>query len=113
MMVESDLVAFASGLLSRRLFCFAVTVRGAAAFRPSEHKILFAGDAPAPHKRGEEQQRKKRSGEGSAHDSYLRVPTFGNWRPRSSRAGRYVPLSDEALRLAAELWAKSRQEGQA
>ena len=25
---------------------------------------------------------------------------------------RYVPLSDEALRLAAELWAKSRQEGQ-
>jgi len=26
--------------------------------------------------------------------------------------GRYVPLSDEALQLAAELWAKSRQEGQ-
>jgi predicted nucleic acid-binding protein len=26
--------------------------------------------------------------------------------------GRYVPLSDEALRLAAELWARSRQEGQ-
>jgi predicted nucleic acid-binding protein len=24
---------------------------------------------------------------------------------------RYLPLSDEALRLAAELWAKSRQEG--
>ena len=26
--------------------------------------------------------------------------------------GRYLPLSDEALRLAADLWAKSRQEGQ-
>jgi hypothetical protein len=26
--------------------------------------------------------------------------------------GRYVALSDQALRLAAELWAKSRQEGQ-
>ena len=25
--------------------------------------------------------------------------------------GRYLPLSDEALRLAADLWAKSRQEG--
>ena len=25
--------------------------------------------------------------------------------------GRYVPLSDEALRLAAELWAKSRLQG--
>jgi predicted nucleic acid-binding protein len=26
--------------------------------------------------------------------------------------GRYLPLSDEALRLAAELWAQSRQQGQ-
>jgi len=26
--------------------------------------------------------------------------------------GRYLPLTDEALRLAADLWAKSRQEGQ-
>lgn len=26
--------------------------------------------------------------------------------------GRYLPLSDEALRLAAGLWARSRQEGQ-
>jgi len=26
--------------------------------------------------------------------------------------GRYLPLSDEALRLAAELWAKSRRQGQ-
>jgi hypothetical protein len=26
--------------------------------------------------------------------------------------GRYLPLSDEALRLAAELWAKTRQVGQ-
>jgi len=26
--------------------------------------------------------------------------------------GRYLPLSDQALRLAADLWAKSRQEGQ-
>jgi len=25
--------------------------------------------------------------------------------------GRYLPLSDDALRLAAELWAKARQEG--
>jgi predicted nucleic acid-binding protein len=25
--------------------------------------------------------------------------------------GRYLPLSDEALRLAAELWAKARQQG--
>jgi len=28
-----------------------------------------------------------------------------------SEPGRYLPLTDEALRLAAELWAKSRQEG--
>lgn len=27
-------------------------------------------------------------------------------------AGRYVPLTDEALRLAAELWARARQAGQ-
>ena len=26
--------------------------------------------------------------------------------------GRYLPLSDEALQLAADLWARSRQEGQ-
>ncbi len=30
----------------------------------------------------------------------------------SASAGRYLPLSDEALRLAADLWARSRQEGQ-
>ena len=29
----------------------------------------------------------------------------------NSDAGRYVPLSDGALQLAAELWAKARQEG--
>jgi predicted nucleic acid-binding protein len=29
----------------------------------------------------------------------------------NARAGRYLPLSDEALRLAAELWAKARQGG--
>ena len=29
----------------------------------------------------------------------------------SSTPGRYLPLSDEALRLAAELWAKARQQG--
>jgi predicted nucleic acid-binding protein len=29
----------------------------------------------------------------------------------SATPGRYLPLSDEALRLAADLWAKSRQEG--
>ena len=30
----------------------------------------------------------------------------------SATPGRYLPLSDEALRLAAELWAKAREEGQ-
>ena len=29
----------------------------------------------------------------------------------STTPGRYLPLSDEALRLAAELWAKARQQG--
>jgi len=29
----------------------------------------------------------------------------------SATPSRYLPLSDEALRLAAELWAKARQEG--
>lgn len=29
----------------------------------------------------------------------------------NAAAGRYLPLSDEALRLAAELWAEARQEG--
>ena len=29
----------------------------------------------------------------------------------SATPGRYLPLSDEALRLAAELWAKARQQG--
>jgi predicted nucleic acid-binding protein len=29
----------------------------------------------------------------------------------SASPGRYLPLSDEALWLAAELWAKARQEG--
>ena len=35
-----------------------------------------------------------------------RLDTFINIQP-----GRYVTLSDEALRLAAELWAHSRREG--
>jgi predicted nucleic acid-binding protein len=35
-----------------------------------------------------------------------RLDAFVNATP-----GRYLPLSDEALRLAADLWAKSRQEG--
>ncbi len=35
-----------------------------------------------------------------------RLDAFVNAAP-----GRYLPLSDEALRLAAELWARSRQEG--
>ena len=30
----------------------------------------------------------------------------------AANPGRYLPLSDEALRLAAGLWAKARQEGQ-
>ena len=29
----------------------------------------------------------------------------------NAQAGRYLPLSDDALRLAAELWAQSRREG--
>jgi len=29
----------------------------------------------------------------------------------SATPDRYLPLSDEALRLAAELWAKARQQG--
>ena len=39
--------------------------------------------------------------------SIARLDTFVD-----ARAGRYVPLSDEALRLAADLWAKARQKGQ-
>jgi predicted nucleic acid-binding protein len=35
-----------------------------------------------------------------------RLDAFLNATP-----GRYLPLSDDALRLAAELWAKARQEG--
>ena len=30
----------------------------------------------------------------------------------TTNPGRYLPLSDRALRLAAELWAKARQDGQ-
>jgi hypothetical protein len=44
-----------------------MAVRRAAALRPSEHKILFAGDAPTPDKGREEEQGKKRTGESSAH----------------------------------------------
>ena len=36
----------------------------------------------------------------------VRLDTFASATP-----GRYLPLSDEALRLAAELWAKARQRG--
>lgn len=35
-----------------------------------------------------------------------RLDTFVNATP-----GRYVPMTDDALRFAAELWARSRQEG--
>jgi hypothetical protein len=67
-MIEGDLGALASRvLLSRRLFRFAVTVRRAAAFRTSEHKILLARDAPTPDKGREKEQGKKRTGESSAH----------------------------------------------
>lgn len=38
--------------------------------------------------------------------SAARLEAFANAAP-----GRYLPLSDQALRLAAQLWAKSRQEG--
>ncbi len=67
-MIEGDLGTLASGvLLGGRLFRFAVTVRRAAAFGASEHKILFAGDAPTPHKGREKEQGKKRVGESSTH----------------------------------------------
>jgi len=36
-----------------------------------------------------------------------RLDTFVTATP-----GRYIPLSDEALRLAADLWARARQDGQ-
>ena len=36
----------------------------------------------------------------------VRLETFASATP-----GRYLPLSDEALRFAAELWAKARQRG--
>jgi hypothetical protein len=50
-MVEGDLVAVASRVLfGRRFVRFAVTVRRAATFGASKHKILFAGDAPTPDK---------------------------------------------------------------
>ena len=38
--------------------------------------------------------------------SVARLDAFVN-----AASGRYLPLSDEALRLAAELWARSRQAG--
>ena len=38
--------------------------------------------------------------------SVSRLDAFASRTP-----GRYLPLSDEALRLAAELWAKARQQG--
>jgi hypothetical protein len=67
-MIEGDLVTLASGvLLGGRVFRFAVTDRRAAALGTSEHKILFAGDAPTPNKGSEKEQRKKRVGESSAH----------------------------------------------
>ena len=40
--------------------------------------------------------------------SVSRVDSFTSRTP-----GRYLPLSDEALRLAADLWAKARQRGRA
>ena len=83
-MIEGDLGALASGvLLGGRLFRFAVTVRRAAAFGTSEHKILFARDAPTPNEGSEKEQGKKRVGESSTHPSKvyqslatgLRLPT--------------------------------------
>lgn len=38
--------------------------------------------------------------------SVVRLQAFAAARP-----GRYLPLSDEALQLAADLWAKARQQG--
>jgi hypothetical protein len=51
------------------LFRFTVTVGRAAAFGISEHKILFARDAPTPDKSSEKEQRKKRTAECSTHHS--------------------------------------------
>ena len=67
-MVKCDLSARASGILiSRWCFRFAVAVRRAATFRPSEHKVLFAGDAAPSDKSDEEKQRENRTGESSTH----------------------------------------------
>lgn len=67
LMLESNLFAFARALRLLRFLGLAVTIRVAAAFDARQHEKLFARDATAPHKRGQQQQRKKRTGKGSAH----------------------------------------------
>jgi hypothetical protein len=62
LMLESDLLTFARVLRALRFLRLALTVRAAAAFDARPHEELFARDATAPHKRGQQQQGKKRTG---------------------------------------------------
>ncbi len=55
-MVKRNLFAFAPGVLRGGCFRFAAAVGGAAVFHSRKHKVLFAGDAAAPDRRGEKQQ---------------------------------------------------------
>ena len=67
LMTKRDLFAFGPGLRGRGCFCFAPTIRGAAAFRPGQHEELFAGNATAPDKSGNEEQRTEQIGKSSPH----------------------------------------------
>lgn len=68
--VEGNLSARASGILfSWRCFRFAVAIGSAATLLPSEHKVLFAGDAASSDKSDEEKQRENRTGESPTHHS--------------------------------------------
>jgi hypothetical protein len=64
---EGNLLAFTPGLRLLGFFRLALTARTAAALDPWPHEELFARDAATPNKGGQQQQRKKRTGEGSAH----------------------------------------------
>jgi hypothetical protein len=59
LMVESNLLAFAPCVLLCRRVLLAMAVMRTAAFRARPHEVLFAGNATAPHKSREKQQRKK------------------------------------------------------
>jgi len=64
------------------------------------------------------QERKSRSGachhlfRNQARSASSKKPfSLGRLDVFSSASNRYIPLTDEALQLSAELWAKARQEG--